>query len=186
MTMDDDILEVLVDEASLARRTAELAEQLTKEYQDKLPVVVCILKGGVNFFTDLTRKMRIYMQLDFMAASSYGNARESSGEVRIRLDLSFNITDRHVLIVEDIVDTGRTMTTITELLRDRKPASIKTCVMLNKESRRILEFHPDYVGFEIEDKFVVGAGLEYYGKYRNLPYVGVLKPEVYETQREPE
>jgi hypoxanthine phosphoribosyltransferase len=181
MSMREDISTVLLDEETIAKRTHELAAAISRDYRILFPVVVCVLKGAVVFFTDLTRQMDIYMEMDFIAASSYGSGRRSSGEVLIKQDLSVDITDRHVLLVEDIVDTGCTLSALIERLKDRKPASIKCVALCNKELRRTVDFHADYVGFEVEDKFLVGIGLDYNGRYRNLPFVGVLKPSVYSS-----
>jgi len=143
-------------------------------------VLVCALKGGVPFLADLIRCLDIHLEIDFMAISSYGGKRtESTGVVRILMDLTASIEDRHVLIVEDIVDTGRTLDYIIQNLETRRPASIKVCALLEKPSRRIVPVPLSYVGFEVPDKFVIGYGLDFNEHYRNLPYVGVLKPEKY-------
>jgi hypoxanthine phosphoribosyltransferase len=183
--MDVDIEEVLISEEALRARTAMLAADLAADFQDKCPILVCVLQGAVMFFADLTRQMKILMQLDFVTCSSYGNALQSSGVVKIKQDLSCDITGRHVILVEDIVDSGRTFLALIQLLKERNPKSISTVTMCNKRARRVVDFQPDYVAFEIDDKFIVGAGLDYCGKYRNLPYVGVLKPRVYHCNGEP-
>jgi hypoxanthine phosphoribosyltransferase len=177
--MEQDISTVLLDRETITKRTADLAREISKDYRNRVPIVVCVLKGAVVFFTDLTRQMDIYMEMDFIAASSYGSGRSSSGLVVIKQDLSTDITDRDVLLVEDIIDTGFTLSHLINLLKERKPASIKCVALCNKASRRTVDFHADYVGFEVEDKFIVGTGLDYNGRYRNLPFVGVLKPSVY-------
>jgi hypoxanthine phosphoribosyltransferase len=179
--MSQDIFQVLLDEETIAKRTRALACQISNEYRNKFPVVVCVLKGAVVFFADLTRQMDIYMEMDFIAASSYGSGTLSSGSVKIKQDLSVSIEDRHVLLVEDIIDTGRTLSALIKVLADRKPASIKCVALCNKASRRVVDFEADYVGFDVEDKVIVGAGLDYDGKYRNLPFVGVLNPRVYSS-----
>ena len=177
--MENDVSEVLITGEEIAEKTAELARQITADYKDKDPLLICILKGGLMFLADLTRQVRLPLEIDFMAVSSYGDATESSGVVRILMDLERNIQGRHVLIVEDIIDTGRTLNYIIHNLRTRGPASIKICTLLNKPARRLLDIPLDYVGFVIPDRFVVGYGLDYGEIYRNLPFVGVLKPELY-------
>jgi hypoxanthine phosphoribosyltransferase len=180
--MNNDILEVLHDHETIQKRTREIASEIAADYEDKCPVVVCVLKGAAMFYTDLTRAMDIYMDLDFISASSYGNSTTSSGKVVIKHDLSISIEGRHVILVEDVVDSGLTLFELTKLLEQRKPASIKCATLCNKNARRTVEFKADYIGFEIDDKFLVGMGLDYAGKYRNLPYIGVLKPSVYSKE----
>ncbi len=177
--MEGDVGEVLITSEDIEEKTAELARQITADYQGKDLLLVCILKGGLTFLADLMRQIQLPLEIDFMAVSSYGNATESTGVVRILMDLETNIQGRNVLIVEDIIDTGRTLNYIAQNLRTRNPASLKICTLLNKPARRILDIPLDYVGFEIPDKFVVGYGLDYGEIYRNLPFVGVLKPELY-------
>lgn len=174
-----DIEYPLFTEAEIQRRVAELGAELTREYADKNPIVVCILKGASFFYVDLCRKMKCHLFMDFIAVSSYGAASESSGVVRIIKDLNLSITDRHVIIVEDIIDSGLTLRHLTELLRSRKPASIKTVCLLDKRERHPEDIGADYCGFVIPDRFVVGYGLDYADYYRNLPYIGVLRPEAY-------
>jgi hypoxanthine phosphoribosyltransferase len=177
--MEQDVGEVLITREQIREKTAELAREISGDYQGKNPLLVCILKGGLMFLADLIRRIDLPVEIDFMAVSSYGDATESSGVVRILMDLERNIQGRHVLIVEDIIDTGRTLNYIMQNLRTRGPASIKICTLLNKPARRELAIPLHYVGFEIPDKFVVGYGLDYGEIYRNLPFVGVLKPELY-------
>ncbi|TKJ29828.1 MAG: hypoxanthine phosphoribosyltransferase [Chloroflexi bacterium B3_Chlor] len=177
--MENDVSEVLLTGEEIREKTAELARQITADYEDKDPLLICILKGGLMFLADLTRQIHLPLEIDFMAVSSYGDATESSGVVRILMDLERNVQGRHVLIVEDIIDTGRTLNYIIQNLRTRGPASIKICTLLNKPARRVLDIPLDYVGFVIPDRFVVGYGLDYGEIYRNLPFVGVLKPELY-------
>ncbi len=178
--MEKDIAKTLITRQALEARTAELGEAISRDYADKDLLLVCILKGGVLFLSDLIRTIRIPHEIDFMAISSYGGTRvESSGVVRILMDLNANIENRNVLIVEDIIDTGRTLSYITENLRTRNPASVKICTLLNKPSRREVDVRLDYVGFDIPNEFVVGYGLDYNEHYRNLSFVGVLKPELY-------
>ena len=173
----NDIQSVLFSEAQIRARVAELGAQLTAEYAGRNPLVVCILKGAVHFFSDLSRHMTCHMEMDFMSISSYGNGRKTSGIVRIAKDMDADITGRHVLIVEDIMDSGLTLNYLTKILRERKPASLKIACLLDKPSRRECDITPDYCGFVIPNEFVLGYGLDYDGYYRNLPYVGVYKAE---------
>jgi len=178
--LEEDIGEILITEEQLQARIAELGRQITEDYRGKDLLLVCVLKGGVMFLSDLMRHIHTPHEIDFMAVSSYGGtSTESSGVVRILMDLATNIEGRNVLIVEDIIDTGYTMDYITRILKERKPASIRICVLLNKPERRRIPIPLDYVGFNIPNKFVVGYGLDYNELYRNLPFVGVLKPELY-------
>jgi len=177
--MEEHVGEVLITAEEIKEKTAELARQITADYQGKDLLLVCILKGGLMFLADLMRRIRLPLEIDFMAVSSYGDSTESGGVVRILMDLETNIQGRNVLIVEDIIDTGRTLNYITQNLRTRHPATLKICTLLNKTARRVLDIPVDYVGFEIPDKFVIGYGLDYGEIYRNLPFVGVLKPELY-------
>ena len=181
--MNNDIETILLSQAQIQRRVAELGEALALEYRDKHPVMICILKGGIMFFTDLVRAMPIHLDMDFMAVSSYGRSTRSSGEVQIRKDLSNSIEGRHVIIVEDIIDSGYTLTYLTRMLAVRGALSIRICTLLDKPSRRApgITLKVDYVGFECPDAFVVGYGLDYGERYRNLPYIGVLKREIYEN-----
>lgn len=180
--MESDIGEILITRQQILEKTAELGHRITEDYRDKNPLLICILKGGLMFLADLMRQIQLPLEIDFMAVSSYGDSTESSGVVRILMDLERNIQGRHVLIVEDIIDTGRTLTYIIENLRTRGPASIRVCTLLNKPARRELDIPLDYVGFDIPDEFVVGYGLDYGEIYRNLPFLGVLKPELYSSQ----
>jgi hypoxanthine phosphoribosyltransferase len=180
MYLDGDVAEVLVNREQIQSRVLELGRQIAADYEQLNPILVCALKGGVPFLADLIRCLDIPLEIDFMAISSYGGRRtESSGVVRILMDLTSSIEGRHVLIVEDIVDTGRTLDYILQNLETRRPASLKVCALLNKPSRRIVPVPLAYVGFEVADKFVIGYGLDFNEQYRNLPYVGVLKPEKY-------
>ena len=178
--LQNDIAKILIPTEQLQKRIAELGEAISRDYAGKDLLLVCILKGGVLFLTDLMRAIRISHVIDFMAISSYGGARtESSGVVRIILDLNTSIEDRNVLIIEDIIDTGQTLAHIIDLLKTRNPQSLKICTLLNKPSRREVQVDVDYIGFDIPNEFVVGYGLDFDEKYRNLPFVGVLKPEKY-------
>jgi len=178
--MENNIGEILLDQKAIQGKVAELGALLDAEYKGKRPLMICVLKGALMFMADLTRAMKISLELDFMAVSSYGVSTKSSGVVRILKDLEAGIEGRHVIIVEDIIDTGLTLKYLMENLRSRKPASIKICTLLDKPSRRQVSLKPDYCGFEIEDKFVVGYGLDFAEEYRNLPFIGVLKPEAYQ------
>jgi hypoxanthine phosphoribosyltransferase len=177
--MENDVGEVLITYEQIREKTEELGRQITEDYEGKDLLLICVLKGGLMFLADLMREIQLPVEIDFMAVSSYGDATESSGVVRILMDLDRNVQGRHVLIVEDIIDTGRTLNYIIDNLRTRGPASIKVCTLLNKPSRRVLDIPLDYLGFTIPDRFVVGYGLDYGQIYRNLPFVGVLKPELY-------
>lgn len=179
--MHDDIEEVLISEEVLQARVAELAQAIMEDFRGKDVLLVGILKGAVMFMVDLARQLSMPLDLDFMAISSYGNSTESSGVVRILKDLEAPIEDKHVLIVEDIVDTGLTLRYLMENLERRGPASLTVCTLLDKAKDREKVIESAYVGFEIPDRFVVGYGLDYAQKYRNLPYIGVLKPAVYSS-----
>ena len=177
MAMADIVDHVLVDPGTLQGRVAALGRAISADYEGKDLVLVCILKGGVVFLTDLMRHLTVRHEIDFMAISSYGvGIRESTGAVRVIMDMERDIQGRDVLIVEDIVDSGRTMTYLLRSLWARKPASLRVCTLLNKPSRRVVDVPLDYVGFDIPDEFVLGYGLDCDEKYRNLPYVGVVKP----------
>jgi len=175
----DDVSEVLIREDELRARVADLGRQISGEYEGKTPLLVGILKGASIFLADLIRQVTIPCMLDFMATSSYGAGTENSGIVRILKDLDQTIEGRHVLVVDDIIDTGFTMDYLLETLKARYPASLRVCALLDKVTRRRRQVAIDYRGFEIPDKFVVGYGLDYGGIYRNLPFICVLKPEVY-------
>ena len=175
----DDIAEVLVDSDAIARKVAELGAQIGRDYAGKDPVLVSILKGALPFLADLMRQIPISLSLDFLEVSSYGEGTETSGVVRILKDLAHPIEGRHVIVVEDILDTGFTLRYVIEHLQQQKPASLKLVTLLDKPARRIVPIDIDYRGFEIPDRFVVGYGLDYGERYRNLPFIGVLRPEVY-------
>ncbi|KKM10409.1 hypoxanthine phosphoribosyltransferase [Clostridiales bacterium PH28_bin88] len=175
--MTSDVKEVLISEQQIAQKVRELGERISADYAGKDLMVVGILKGAIIFLSDLVRSISVPLKLDFMAVSSYGSGTTSSGAVRILKDLETSIEGKHVLIVEDIVDTGLTLRYLLENLRSRGPASVKTCTFLDKPTRRTIEVHPDYNGFEIPDYFVVGYGLDFNEHYRHLPYIAVLKPD---------
>ncbi len=172
---EDYLQETLIDETTLQKRIAELGRQISQDYApDDNLMLICILKGGVMFLSDLTRHIDIPHEIDFMAVSSYGKGvRESTKNIRIDMDLKNHLADKHVLIVEDIIDSGHTLHFVIQMLEARKPASIKLCTLLNKASRREVAIPVDYIGFEIEDKFVFGYGLDLDEKFRNLPFIGV-------------
>jgi len=178
-SMNNDVLKVLITQEQLEHRIAELGKRLSEDYEGMNVILVCILKGAVHFFSDLSRRMTCHLEMDFMGISSYGNSSKTSGIVRISKDMDVSITGRHVLIVEDIMDSGLTLNHLVNVLRMREPASLKIACLLDKPERRECVISPDYVGFVIPNEFVVGYGLDCEGFYRNLPYVGVMKPEVY-------
>ena len=165
---------VMISAEDIAKRVRELGEEITRDYDSKDLVVVGILKGAVVFMSDLIRVITVPLEVDFMATSSYGLSTQTSGVVQLLKDLDTSIEDRDVLIVEDIIDTGLTLSYLNQLLHSRKPASIKTAVLLDKPDRRQTEFVPDYVGFVIPDRFVIGYGLDVEHKFRGLPYIGVV------------
>lgn len=167
-------INVLINQAKLEKRIEELARQIQKDHEGKELVFIGILKGSVMFMTELAKNIKSSVALDFMDVSSYEGT-ESTGKVKINKDIRDSIEGKDVIIVEDIIDTGRTLTYVLEYLKQKKPNSIKIATMLSKPSRRVMELHVDYIGFAIEDKFVVGYGLDYNEKYRNLPYIGYIE-----------
>jgi hypoxanthine phosphoribosyltransferase len=172
--------EVLIDESTLQARISELAAEISTDYEGKPLMLACILRGGVMFLTDLMRRLTIPHTVDFMAVSSYGaGARQSTGQVRITLDLQTNIAGKDVLLVEDIIDSGHTIASVIQLLRTRDPQSIRVCALLDKYERREAEVPIDYCGFKIPNKFVFGYGLDLDEYYRNLPFIGVVRPDRY-------
>ena len=166
---------VLKSEEEVDARIKAMGEQISRDYAGKQIHLICVLKGGSFFMCELAKRITCDVSLDFMSVSSYGSETKSSGVVKIVKDLDESIQDKNVLVVEDIVDSGRTLSYLMEMLRDRKPASLKLCTLLDKPSRRVTEVKVDYTGFVIEDRFVVGYGLDYAQKYRNLPYIGVVE-----------
>lgn len=178
-SMHKDIERVLFSREEIAARVNEMGARITADYAGKELCAVAILRGAVVFFADMIRAIDLPMVIDFMAVSSYGNGAQTSGVVRINKDLDVNIADRHVLVIEDILDTGLTLSYLRDNLLARHPASLKICTLLDKPSRRLADISPDYVGFTIPDAFVVGCGLDFAERYRNLPYVGILKPSLY-------
>ena len=176
---DEDIKEVLYNEEQLRKRVKEIGSKISEDYNGKDLILIGVLKGSVIFMADLMKEINIPCNMDFMAVSSYGNSSETSGVVRILKDLDFEIENRDVLIVEDIIDSGVTLRYLVEYLNGRKPASIEIVCLLNKEERRQSNIDVKYIGFDVPDYFLVGYGLDYAEKYRNLPYIAILKEEVY-------
>lgn len=180
MDINQNIKKVLISEEELDKRIKELGRQLSTEYADKKPIMLCLLKGSVSFFSHLCENMNIPLEYEFLRASSYSGT-QTTGEVKLTNIPNISIENRHVLIVEDIIDTGITLTAVKKVLGEMNPASLKIITMLDKPSRRVIkEMQPEYVGFTIPDEFVVGFGLDYDEEYRNLPYVGVVKEELYQ------
>ncbi len=175
----DDIEEILASEHTIKETVHKLAATISKDYQDKEVLLIGILKGAFIFLADLSRRLSIPHSVDFMSLSSYGATATASGEVRIIMDLRTFIRDKHVIVVEDIVDTGYTLRYLQQLLKARRPASLRTCVLLNKPDCRRVDVNIDYLGFEIPDRWVVGYGLDFADKYRTLPYIAALRPEAY-------
>lgn len=180
MSVEQDIEEVLLEEKVIKDKVKELAARISEDYQDKNLLLVGVLRGAVVFLADLAREIALPVAFDFMAVSSYGTATKTSGVVRILKDLDEDIKDRHVLLVEDIIDSGLTLNYLLKNLKSRKPASLEICALLNKEIKQKMSFDVKYEGFSIPDKFVVGYGLDYAEKYRNLRYICILKPHVYQ------
>lgn len=179
-TPENDIESILFSEEMIAKRVNELAEQLSADYEGLDPLFVCVLKGASFFYADLCRRMKCRIFMDFIAVSSYETNSKSTGVVKIVKDLDRNITDRHILIVEDIIDSGLTLNYLKNLFSSRKPTSIKTASLLEKQIEHQCSIIPDYLGFTMGNDFVVGYGLDYSNYYRNLPYIGILKPETYQ------
>lgn len=177
--MHNEIEKVLISEEEIQAKCKELGAQLTEEYNEKFPLAIGVLKGALPFMTDLLKRMETHLEMDFMDVSSYHGGMESSGEVKIVKDLDTKVEGRDILIIEDIIDSGRTLAYLVDLFKYRKAKSIKIVTLLDKPTGRSADIKADTVGFEVPDEFVVGYGLDYEEKYRNLPYVGVLKPEVY-------
>ena len=178
--METNIKEVLLSQEQIEAKVEEMAAQIAAEYADKNPIFVGVLKGVVIFFADMVRKMNFPCEIDFMCISSYGGT-DSTGNVVVKKDISADIKGRHVVILEDIYDTGNSLTFVRDYLLEKEPASLKICTLLDKPERRKpgVTLVPEYVGFTIPNEFVVGYGLDYNEQYRNLPYIGILKPEVY-------
>mgnify|MGYP001025604483 CR=1 FL=1 len=177
--MKNCIKSILIDEEALQLKIKELGEQITRDYQEKELLVICILKGAVMFVSDLIKRIDLPLEIDFMAISSYGNSTKSSGIVRIIKDLNEEIKGKHILVVEDIIDSGLTLSYLIDNLKSREPASVAICTLLDKPDNRKTDIDIAYTGFVVPDEFVVGYGLDYAEKYRNLPFIAVLKEEVY-------
>ena len=168
-------IKVLISEEEVDARIRELGEKISKEYEGKQNHLICVLKGGVFFMCELAKRITVPVSMDFMCVGSYGDGTKSSGVVRLAKDLDESIENKEVLIVEDIIDSGNTLYYLMDVLRQRKPASLRLCTLLDKPDRRVKDVHVDWTGFEIPDEFVVGYGLDYAQKYRNLPYIGVVE-----------
>lgn len=180
--MTEDIEEILITKEEIDQKCAEIGQQLTEEYKGKFPLVIGVLKGALPFMSDVVRNIDTHLEMDFMDVSSYGSATRSSGEVKIVKDLDAQVEGRHILIIEDIIDSGLTLSYLVDLFKYRKAASVKIVTLLDKPAGRTAVIKADIVGFEVPDAFVVGYGLDFQQKYRNLPYIGVLKPEIYATE----
>jgi len=177
--MRNDLEKIIISEEDLKNRIKELGDQITKDYLGKNPIMICILRGGILFMADLIRNINTPLEIDFMSVSSYGRSTSSSGVVKIRKDIDTDIQDRDVIIVEDIVDSGLTLEYISDYLLNHNPVSVKICTLLDKPEAHQSDLKVDYIGFNIGNDFVVGYGLDYAEKYRNLPYIGILKKEIY-------
>lgn len=177
--MQEDVLRVLFSEEELRAKVKEMGRQITEDYRGKNLMLVTVLKGAVVYMADLMRAIDVPAEIDFMVVSSYGSGVKSSGVVKIVKDLDVPLADKDILIVEDILDSGLTLSYIKKILQDRGPRSIRIATLLDKPSRRKVDLVADYIGFSVPDEFVIGYGLDYDEKYRNLPYIGILKPEVY-------
>ncbi|OPH51225.1 hypoxanthine phosphoribosyltransferase [Paenibacillus ferrarius] len=177
--MYSDIQEVLYSEEQIQNKIKELGDRLSSDYEGKNPLVICVLKGAFIFMADLVKQIRVPLEIDFMAVSSYGQSTKSSGVVKIIKDLDVPVEGRHILIVEDIIDSGLTLTYLIDVLERRNAKTVSVVALFNKPARRTVELEPDYAGYELPDEFVVGYGLDYAEKYRNLPFIGILKPEIY-------
>lgn len=180
--MKQDIEKILITEEEIQEKVKELGKTLTEDYNDRFPLAIGVLKGAMPFMADLLKRIDTYLEIDFMDVSSYGHLTVSSGQVKILKDLDTSVEGRDILIIEDIIDSGLTLSNLVELFRHRKAKSIKIVTLLDKPSGRKADIEADYVGFQVPDAFVVGYGLDYIEKYRNLPYIGVLKPHIYTTE----
>lgn len=179
MIMERDIDRVFFSESEIAAKVKELGAAISRDFKDKEPLMVGILKGSFIFMADLMRSIQVPCEIEFMAVSSYGNSTKTTGAVKITKDLNHDIEGRHILLIEDILDSGVTLSYLRNYLSGRNPASITICTLLDKPDRRKADIHADYYGFICPDAFIVGYGLDYAERYRNLPYIGVLKPEIY-------
>jgi hypoxanthine phosphoribosyltransferase len=177
--LHDDIQEILFTEQQLQLRVVQLGHAIRADYQDKEPLIIGVLRGSFIFMADLVRQIDIPCRLDFITASSYGSKSTSSGTITLKKEMDLDVTGRHVILVEDILDTGNTLRFLVDLIKKKDPASVEICTLLDKPSRREVDVEAKYIGFPVPNYFVVGYGLDYDDKYRSLPYIGVLKPEVY-------
>lgn len=184
LLLRNDIEEILISEEEIQEKIKELGVSLTEEYGDSFPLFVCVLKGAMPFMSDLIKRVDTHLEIDFMDVSSYGASTVSSGEVKIVKDLNTSVEGRDVLIIEDIIDSGLTLSYLAELFHYRKAKSVKIVTLLDKPTGRKAKIKADMIGFTVPDAFVVGYGLDYAERYRNLPYIGVLKPEIYTTAEE--
>ncbi|HLS07097.1 MAG TPA: hypoxanthine phosphoribosyltransferase [Bacillota bacterium] len=182
--MHDDIADILITREMIAEKCAEIGQQLTEQYDGKFPLVIGVLKGAVPFMANIVQHIDTYLEMDFMDVSSYGSGTRSSGEVKIVKDLDTKVEGRDLLIIEDIIDSGLTLSYLVDLFKYRRARSIKIVTLLDKPAGRTARIKADIIGFEVPDEFVVGFGLDYNQKYRNLPYIGVLKQEVYTSENE--
>lgn len=182
--LEKDIENVLISEEQLQAKARELGEVLTRDYEGKYPLAIGVLKGAMPFMGDLMKRIDGYIEMDFMDVSSYGSATVSSGEVKIVKDLNTSVEGRDILIIEDIIDSGLTLSYLVDLFKYRKAKSIKIVTLLDKPTGRKVDLQADYIGFEVPDAFVVGYGLDYIERYRNLPYIGILKPAIYANEEE--
>lgn len=182
--LEKDIEKVLISEEQLQAKARELGEVLTRDYEGKYPLAIGVLKGAMPFMGDLMKRIDGYIEMDFMDVSSYGSATVSSGEVKIVKDLNTSVEGRDILIIEDIIDSGLTLSYLVDLFKYRKAKSIKIVTLLDKPTGRKVDLQADYIGFEVPDAFVVGYGLDYIERYRNLPYIGILKPAIYANEEE--
>ena len=178
--MNNDILKTLYSQQEIQKRCQQLGHTLSKVYRNKKPLVIGVLKGAVVFMTDVIRNMDTYMQIDFIDVSSYNGGTKSSGHVKLQKDIDTSVKGRDVLFIEDIIDTGRTLHFLRRLLRGRGAKSIRICTLFDKPAGRLVDIKPNWVGFKVPNEFIVGYGMDYAGLYRNLPYVGVLKPRIYQ------
>lgn len=178
--MQNDIKAILYSEEQIQAKVKELGEKLSQDFNGRNPLVICVLKGAFIFMSDLVKTITVPLEIDFMAVSSYGQSTKSSGVVKIIKDLDVSVEGRDVLIVEDIIDSGLTLSYLIDVLERRNSRTVTVVTLFDKPARRTVELEPDYKGFSLPDEFVVGYGLDYSEKYRNLPYIGILKPEVYE------
>jgi len=181
--MHNEIKEILISEEEIQAKCKEIGEQLTKEYKGKFPLAIGVLKGAMPFMADVLRHIETHLEMDFMDVSSYGSGTRSTGEVKIVKDLDTKVEGRDVLIIEDIIDSGMTLQYLVDLFKYRKANSVKIVTLLDKPSGRTADIQADLIGFEVPDAFVVGYGLDYNEKYRNLPYIGILKPEIYAEEQ---